>query len=200
MVKKKRMSRRGSVGQKNGKEGNGVKELKKCDPESVCRVLDAWGISYERLTHSEVRTMDDCKAVEERIGAPVCKNLFLQTRQGTEYFLLLLEGDKRFRTAEVSKKLGRSRLSFGSEEKLYALLGVRPGAISPMGLIHDGEREVQLIIDRDVLSHGRIAVHPCVNTQTVAMATRDFVDIFLPRTGHVPQVLEITGADPSEKG
>lgn len=168
-------------------------EIKKCDPESVCRVLDGLGIAYDRLEHPPVRSMEDCRAVEERIGAPVCKNLFLQTRQGTEYFLLLLEGNKRFRTAEVSKKIGRSRLSFGGEDKLYDLLGVRPGAISPMGLIHDGAQMIELLIDEAVLGRERIAVHPCVNTQTVAMRTRDFVDRFLPHTGHRPVLLKITG-------
>lgn len=168
-------------------------QLEKCNAQSVYEVLDSLGISYERMEHPPVQTMEDCKAIEKALGAPVCKNLFLQTRQGTEYFLLLIEGEKRFRTAEVSKKIGRSRLSFGNEEKLYELLGLLPGAISPMGLIHDKDHVIQLLIDQDVLGHDRICVHPCVNTQSVAMDTKDFREIFLRHTGHIPQVLEITG-------
>lgn len=163
----------------------------KSDAQTVYDVLDSLKIKYCFITHGPVLSMEDCKIPAGRLEAPFCKNLFLQNRQKTEHFLLLIREDKRFRTADVSKKIGRARLSFGDDEALYGLLGLYPGAISPMGLIHDKNREVILLIDRDLLSEKTLCFHPCVNTQSMSMTVSDFMHIFLPFTGHEPVLIEI---------
>ncbi len=165
----------------------------KNDAQTVFDVLDGLGIKYESVSHDPALSMDDCKAPALKLQAPFCKNLFLQNRQGTEYFLLLIREDKRFRTADVSKKIGRARLSFGNNEKLYELLGLLPGAISPMGLIHDKALEVVLLLDRDLLSEKRLCFHPCVNTRSLSMSVSDFMEKFLPFTGHSPELIDIPG-------
>lgn len=174
--------------------------MERSSPQAIYDLLREWGIAFESIQHAEAATMEDCKAIGTQLGAPFCKNLFLANRQQTEFFLLLIGEDKKFRTAEVSKKIGRSRLSFGNEEKLYQLLGVHPGSISPMGLVFDAGHEVQLLIDQDVAALERFCVHPCRNTESLALSTADFTEIFLKKTGHLPQYIEITGEIPGTEG
>lgn len=167
--------------------------MERADASSVYRMLQSLNISFEHISHAPAMTMDDLKETEQSLGAPFCKNLFLANRQQTEFYLLLIRGDKRFRTAEVSKKLGVSRLSFGNEDRLYELLGVHPGAITPMGLVFDEKHEVHLLVDRDLLELERICVHPCVNTESLVMHISDLTQVFFSYTGHAPEYLEITG-------
>lgn len=167
--------------------------MEKANAEAIYALLRSLNIPFEHTAHAPAMTMDDLTGVERELGAPFCKNLFLSNRQQTEFYLLLIREDKRFRTAEVSKKLGVSRLSFGGEERLFELLGVHPGAITPMGLVFDPERRVHLLMDRDLLALPRMCVHPCVNTESLVLSMSDLTEVFFRRTGHTPQLLEITG-------
>lgn len=161
--------------------------------EIVYSKLTALGICFEKAVHEPAYTMSDLVHVELALKAPFCKNLFLSNRQNTEFFLLLIEKSKSFKTAAISKLLGRSRLSFGPEDKLSQLLGVTPGAISPMGLLFDAEKEINLIIDRDLLTLERICVHPCINTSSIVMPAGDLWNVFIPNCGHTPVYIDIPG-------
>ncbi len=172
--------------------------LQKSHAQSMYDVLAQLNIPYQHTQHEAAGTMEALQAVEAVLGAPFCKNLFLQNRQGTVFYLLLLSEDKRFRTAEVSKKIGQSRLSFGNEERLFELLGVHPGAITPLGLVFDPEHTVQLLIDEDLRTQDKICIHPCVNTESLCLHTKDLFEIFLPHVGHRPQWLQIDGQVPQE--
>ena len=170
--------------------------MERGSPEAIYQLLRDWNIPFRSIEHPEAATMEDCQAVGRRLGAPFCKNLFLANRRQTEFFLLLIGEDKKFRTAEVSKKIGRSRLIFGNEDQLWQALGAGPGSISPMCLVFDQDREIQLIVDQDVADLEEFCVHPCQNTQSLALRWQDFEQIFLKRTGHIPQFIEITGEIP----
>ena len=111
--------------------------MNRADPQSICRLLETLRIPYRMVEHPAAGAMEDLVAVEERLGVRICKNLFLCNRQKTVFYLLLIPADKRFKTSVVSKLIGSSRLSFGEEDKLYELLGVRPGSITPLGLVFD---------------------------------------------------------------
>lgn len=167
--------------------------MKRADPQAVFDRLDALAIPYRWTQHPPAFTMEDLPPIEAELGAAFCKNLFLCNRQQTEFFLLLIDGGKRFRTAEVSKKLGRARLSFGGEAALYQLLGVKPGAVTPLGLIHDLDKKINLVIDRDVLGMAQVCMHPCANDHSLVMATRDLLEVFIPHCGYTPTVVDITG-------
>jgi Ala-tRNA(Pro) deacylase len=157
----------------------------------VCQYLDGHGIPYECLRHSAAYTMEECAAVEARLGGPICKNLFLCNRQQTQFYLLMLPGDKVFKTKYLSSQLGCARLSFASEDYMVSLLGIHPGAVSPMGLMNDTEHKVKLVIDHDLLNDEAIGCHPCVNTATLRLTLRDLLDKFVPATGHDYQVVEL---------
>ena len=151
---------------------------------AVYDFLDRTGITYTTLCHPAAFTMVECEAVRQAIGAPVFKNLFLTNKQQTLFFLLMIPADKPFKTKYLSSQLGCARLSFASAEAMGELLHIAPGAVSPLGLIHDKERRVQLIVDRDLVATDRYACHPCVNTASVALSLTDLLEKVIPATGH----------------
>lgn len=147
--------------------------------------LDKTGISYETICHEATYTMDECEKVEKELGAPICKNLFLSNRQQTQFYLLMLPGGKHFKTKYLSSELGCARLSFADEQHMVDLLGIHPGAVSPMGLINDNGKKVMLVIDKDLLASSEFfGCHPCVNTATIKLSLKEFVDKFVPMTAH----------------
>jgi Ala-tRNA(Pro) deacylase len=155
--------------------------------------LDQHGIPYEELSHPAAYTMEECAAVETRLGAPICKNLFLCNRQQTQFYLLMLPADKPFKTKYLSSQLGCARLSFATEEHMVSLLGIHPGAVSPMGLMNDAQHQVMLVIDHDLLSQEYIGCHPCVNTASLRLRLSDLLERFVPATGHEYRVVELKG-------
>lgn len=163
------------------------------DPVSreVFELISAMGIGYRFVQHPPVRNMEDCKASEEALGAVMPKNLFLCTRNESDFFLLLTRPDAKYRTADISKQLGVSRLSFGSSEKLYEYLQTLPGAISPMGLLFDEEHKMKLAVDSALRDAPVLAFHPCVNTMSLSMTSEDFFGVFLPTLGYEPTFVEI---------
>jgi len=155
--------------------------------------LDALGIAYERVDHAPAETMELCAEIDGALGAPICKNLFLCNRQGTVFYLLMMPGDKPFKTKELSAQIGAARLSFASPEKMLELLDIRPGAVSVMGLMNDRNAVVRLLVDEDVLSGEYVGCHPCVNTSSLRVKTCDLLEKFLPATGHSPTTVHLTG-------
>lgn len=164
--------------------------------ETVYRFLRNLGISFTRIDHEAVHTMEDCAAIDRALGGPICKNLFLCNQQKTAFYLLMLREDKAFKTRDVSKQLGVSRLSFASPEHMAQYLHISPGAVSPMGLLFDSARDVRLILDRDLLTSPYLGCHPCVNTASIRLRMQDFLEVFLPAAGHTPTLVTI--APPEE--
>ena len=154
-------------------------------------LLDSLGIEYQRTDHERTDTMEACNAVDGILGVVICKNLFLCNRQKTAFYLLMMPGDKKFRTKELSAQIGSSRLSFADPEDMLKHLDIEPGAVSIMGLMNDKTRAVQLLIDKDVY----IGCHPCVNTSSLRMRTEDMINIFLPAVGHGYRTVRLLGED-----
>ena len=157
--------------------------------------LDKLGIAYDRVDHAPADTMEDCLAVDAALGAPMCKNLFLCNRQKTDFYLLMMPGDKPFRTKELSAQIGSARLSFAEASFMEQYLDIRPGAVSVLGLMNDEDREVRLLIDEDLLSQDCIGCHPCVNTSSLKIATKDLLEVFLPATRHTFSKVRLIGAE-----
>ena len=157
--------------------------------------LDKLGIAYRRVDHAAAETMEACAEIDRALGVTMCKNLFLCNRQKTDFYLLLMPGDKPFRTKELSGQLGVARLSFGPAEDMEAMLGLLPGSVSVLGLINDTEGRVRLLIDKDLMGAAEIGCHPLVNTSSLAFSTRELLEKVLPATGHIPAVVELTGGE-----
>lgn len=156
-------------------------------------LLDSLGISYDRVDHEAAFTIEACTAVDEAFGTPMCKNLFLRNSNGSQFFLLLMPGDKPFKTKELSAQIGSTRLSFGDETAMESMLGVTPGSVTVLGVAYDTENEVQLLIDDDVLHADYICCHPCMNTSSLRIKTEDILTKFLPAVHHTPRIVKLTG-------
>lgn len=143
-------------------------------------LLDNLGISYKRLDHSAIPTIEACRDIDALLEIEICKNLFLRNAQKTLFYLLLLPGDKKFRTAALSKQIGSARLSFAEPEFMAEFLDITPGSVSILGLMNDKDHRVRLLIDKDVLSPEYFGCHPCINTSSLKLKTSDILDKFLP--------------------
>lgn len=150
----------------------------------VYDMLDALGIVYRRADHPAAMTMEVCRDIDAVLGASMCKNLFLRNRQKTQFYLLMLPADKPFKTKELSAQISASRLSFAEPEFMEAYLGVSPGSVTVLGLMNDTQNRVRLLVDADILDSEYIGCHPCVNTSSLRLRTRDIFDVFVPRAGH----------------
>ena len=157
--------------------------------------LDELGIEYKRTDHVAAGTMEDCKDIDSILGVVICKNLFLCNRQKTKFYLLLMPGDKVFKTKELSAQIGSARLSFAEADAMLKYLDIEPGAVSVMGLMNDSEHAVQLLIDEDVLKGEYFGCHPCVNTSSLKMKTEDMIGKFLPATGHDYLKVKLVGEE-----
>lgn len=155
--------------------------------------LDGLGVHYERIDHAPAMTMEDCAEVDKALEATVCKNLVLCNRQQTVFYLLMIPGDKRFSTKELSHQLGVSRLSFAGPELLKSLLDVTPGSVSVLCLQSDSKNRVQLLVDRDVMAGEFIGCHPCINTSSLRLLQKDFWERILPALHHTYRVVDLTG-------
>ena len=154
------------------------------DEQVVYDFLDKHKIDYKVFFHAPAFSMEECEKIRRKIGAPIFKNLFLTNKQQTLYYLLMIPADKPFKTKYLSSQLGCARLSFASPEAMKEMLHIDPGAVSPLGLIHDKEMKVKLIVDKDLANTSLYACHPCVNTASVIMTLDDLLSIIIPATGH----------------
>lgn len=153
--------------------------------------LEKIGIDIYGLSHDSADTMEICEKIEEKLGAEICKNLFLCNAQATSFYLLMMPGKKVFKTKFLSKQINSSRLSFGSAENLEKYLDITPGSVSVMGLLNDSEKAVNLLIDKDLLSLSHIGVHPCINTSTIKISTDDLINKIIPAMGREYVVVDL---------
>ncbi|MBO5129909.1 MAG: prolyl-tRNA synthetase associated domain-containing protein [Oscillospiraceae bacterium] len=153
--------------------------------------LDGLGISYQRIDHEATMTMEACAAVDEVLDATICKNLLLCNRQCTAFYLLLIPGDKVFKTSQLSHQIGSSRLSFAAPEYMERFLDITPGSLSILGLMNDTEHQVQLLIDEDILKGEYFGCHPCINTSSLRLKTADLIQTIIPAMGHVPRMVTL---------
>lgn len=153
--------------------------------------LDALHIPYCQVDHAPAMTMEACQEIDLAFGAAMCKNLMLCNRQNTQFYILLMPGDKPFKTKNLSAQIGSSRLSFASGEYMESFLDITPGSLSVLGLMNDKENRVQLLIDRELLTWKYIGCHPCVNTASVRIAVEDLMDKIIPAMGHMPVFVDL---------
>lgn len=158
----------------------------------VYRLLERLAIPFKRLDHEPMATIEACRGVDEILGIHMCKNLFLCNTQRTSFYLLMMPGEKKFQTKEVSKQIGSARLSFAPEEFLEEYLHILPGAVSVMGLMNDADNHVKLLVDADVLKEEFLGCHPCVNTASIKLRSRDVFDIFLKEVHHDMTVVHLS--------
>lgn len=177
------------IGRPKTSEGRMEKEL------HVYDLLDSLGIAYWRTDHEHADTMEACNEIDAVLGVLICKNLFLCNRQKTRFYMLMMPGDKPFRTKELSSQINSARLSFAPEAYMEEFLDITPGSVSVMGLMNDTENRVQLLIDEDVLQGEYLGCHPCINTSSLKLKTADVVEKFLPAVHHEFITVRLSGSE-----
>lgn len=175
--------------------------LQKGKPENICdrldkeircyKLLELLGVEYERIDHEAAMTMEICEAIDKALGAAICKNLFLCNRQQTDFYLLMMPGDKPFKTKDLSAQIGSSRLSFASSEHMEKFLDITPGSVSVLGLMNDKDGAVRLLIDEDILKNEYIGCHPCINTSSLRIKTEDMMNKIIPELKHAPTMVRL---------
>ena len=157
--------------------------------------LDQLGIEYIRTDHERTDTMEACNEIDAVLDVLICKNLFLCNRQKTDFYLLMMPGDKVFKTKELSKQIGSARLSFAEPQYMEEFLDITPGAASIMGLMNDTENDVTLLVDEDVLQAEYFGCHPCINTSSMRLKVTDVFGPFLEAVHHEYLTVKLLGED-----
>ena len=158
---------------------------------AVYDLLERLAVSYDRIDHPAAYSMEDCADIGRLLGTEICKNLFLCNRQKTKFYLLLMPGDKEFRTKDLSAQINSARLSFGDADAMKAMLGVTPGSASVLGLLNDTAHQVTLLIDGEVLQKPFFGCHPCANTTSMKLLTADLTEKILPALGYTPLIVHL---------
>ncbi len=154
-------------------------------------LLDKLGVSYQRIDHEAAMTMEACTEIDKVLDATICKNLLLCNRQCTAFYLLMMPGEKHFKTSFLSKAIGSSRLSFAAPEYMEQYLDITPGSLSVLGLMNDQDHHVELLIDEEILAGTYFGCHPCINTSSLRLSTKDFMDKIIPAMGHEPRIVTL---------
>ena len=159
-------------------------------------LLDRLGVPYERVDHAPAMTMEVCQEIDRVLNAVICKNLFLCNAQKTDFYMLMMPGHKKFKTAKLSKQIGSARLSFASSEFMEEFLDITPGSVSVLGLMNDKNNRVRLLIDQDVIDHHTfVGCHPCINTSSLKLYTKDILEKFLPAVHHEYTIVNLPWED-----
>ena len=159
--------------------------------ETIYDFLDGINVGYDRADHEPTNTMGDCAAVGDVLGIRICKNLLLCNRQKSAFYLLLMPGDKEFRTKNLSAQIGSSRLSFADSDAMQQLISAQPGSASILGLLFDKDNKIRLLIDSDVLREEYFGCHPCKNTSSLKIKTSDLTGTVIPALGHEPSIVTL---------
>lgn len=149
------------------------------------------GIAFERVDNDSISTMEECEEVGKVLGTDVCKTILACTRNKSEYYLIVLPGDKRFESKVASKAVGSSRLSFASSEDMEAFLGTTPGNASPLSVVNDEAGRVKIAVDRDLADSEFIACNVGVNTTHIRFKTKELLDKYLPAADHEAMIIEL---------
>lgn len=170
----------------------GRPDHKRIPKEERCYdLLDSLGLSYWRVDHEHADTIEACEEVEKLLGCQICKNLLLTNRQQTQVYLLIMPGEKPFKTKILSKQIGSARLSFATPEQMLSLLDLTPGSVSILGLMNDREGQVKLLVDSDLKSPEFFGCHPCINTSSLRLRTADVFVTLLPAMHHEPGFVDL---------
>ena len=153
--------------------------------------LDKLGISYAHVDHHAAMTMDECAEIDKVLDSTICKNLLLCNRQKTDFYLLMIAGHKTFKTSALSKQIGSSRLSFADGAYMEEFLDITPGSLSVLGLMNDKDMRIQLLIDEEILQSDTVGVHPCINTASLRLKTKDLLEVIIPAMGHPPRMVNL---------
>ena len=152
------------------------------DPR-LYELLKQLDIDFEYLEHPEAPTIEIAKQYWAGHDAQNCKNLFFRNHKGNQHYLVILNCDSMMDIHDIEKRLHQGKLSFASEHRLEKYLGVKPGSVTPFGLINDTEHHVIVFLDSTLQNAERLSFHPCINTASLMVKRTDLLK-FLDHCGN----------------
>ena len=169
----------------------------KAGQDELYALLEANGIAYAHHTHPPLFTVEESRALRGELPGVHVKNMFMKDKKGTVWLATCLE-DRQIRIRDLEKEIGAKNLSFGKEDLLWEILGVRPGAVTPFGLVNDREGRVRVVLDEGLMAHDPLNFHPLHNEATTAISRDDFLK-FLSVTGHEPMMVDFDRLEALER-
>lgn len=163
-------------------------------PESLLGQLDEMGITYTLHHHEAVYTVEESEAIDGNIEGTHCRNLFLRDKK-KKNFLVVLQNATEVDVKKLPSVIGSDRLSFGSADRLWEYLGVRPGSVCPFSVVNDTGNQVKIILDKSMMETDIVNYHPLLNTMTVGLRPADLLK-FIESTGHTPHIVDFSNAKP----
>lgn len=157
----------------------------------VYETLEKLSIPFFRVDTDEAITMEDCIAIADKLNTPVVKTLFLCNRQQTDFYLFVTTSDKAFSTKNFSRAMQISRVSFASPEQLESMLGTKVGSASVLSLLHDPNRKVHLVLDRQALIEPWFGCSDTTTTGYMKIVTDEVLHTFLPFVDHIPTIIDV---------
>jgi len=159
--------------------------------QKTYQALQSLDIPFERVETDEAITMDDCKAIDNKLEMDMVKTLFLCNRQQTAFYLFITKGAKPFSSKAFSQALGISRVSFAPADLMKKLLGTKIGAATVFSALNDTKNTVEIVFDKDVLSQKWYGCSDGTTTGYMKIATNLITDTFLPYAGHKAHIIEV---------
>lgn len=176
-----------------------ISEIQKAAPaecknnlqQLVYSTLEKLEIAFERVDTDEAISMEDCILINRKLNMKMVKTLFLCNRQHTALYLFITTAEKPFKSKDFSTALDVSRLSFAPVELLQTRLGVKIGAATIFGILLDTKNEIQVIIDKDVVSEEWYGCSDGTTTGYMKIAIESVIDKFLNFTNHKPKIIQV---------
>jgi Ala-tRNA(Pro) deacylase len=159
--------------------------------EKVFYKLKELEIDYKVFEHPPLDTIEIALTYWKDIDAMHCKNLFFRNHKGNRHYLVIIKDTTPFSIRSLEQKLKQGKLTFGSEKRLMKYLGVKPGSVSPFGLINDHAHHVHLFLDQQLNLAEKISFHPNDNTASVVIAYIDFIK-YLNHMGNTYEFIDPT--------
>ncbi|MCF8223636.1 MAG: prolyl-tRNA synthetase associated domain-containing protein [Bacteroidales bacterium] len=158
--------------------------------KELYELLDKLEIEYHYREHPPVNTIEDATKYWKNYDSGRCKNIFLRNHKGNRHYLVILEHLRKLNMKDLESRLKQGKLSFASERRLMKYLGVKPGSVSPFGLINDNNTHVHLFIDKKLLDFNRLSFHPNDNTASLIISLDDFIK-YLEHQGNSYEFLQL---------
>ena len=163
-------------------------------PEELFLYFEKLCISYELYHHKAVFTVAEAEIIDSQISGTPCRNLFLRDKKKNNY-LLVLQNSTKVDIKKLPNVLDSARLSFGSPERLWQYLGVKPGSVCPFAIVNDKEQQVQIFLDKSMMETENVNYHPLLNTMTVSLTPADLIK-FIEECGHKAHIVDLTSVQP----
>ncbi len=158
-------------------------EEKRIGQEELYALLAEMGIGFEYIEHPPTPTIEDARRYWRVLEGKHCKNIFLRNHKGNKHYLVVLDCERSIDMHDLERRLGEGKLSFASEGRMMRYLGLRPGSVSPFGLINDACHEVILFLDERLRGAERLSFHPNDNRASLSLRGGDFMR-FVERMGN----------------